>query len=102
MVNKRLIQQAHQMQARLNKVQTEIAVLRTEAIVGGGVVKAVVLGGSKVETLEISKEAVDPNDVGMLQDLVVAAVNEALDKFQKESSARLSAVTGGMNIPGFM
>ncbi len=102
MVSKKLIQQAQLMQARLNKVQAEIALLRTEATAGGGVVKAVVLGGGKVESLTISPEAVDPNDVAMLQDLVMAAVNEAMDTFQKESSARLSAVTGGMSVPGFM
>jgi hypothetical protein len=100
MVSRKLIQQAQQMQARLNKVQEELAQLRTEATAGGGVVKAVVVGGAKLESLTLGREAVDPDDVAMLQDLVVAAVNEAMDKFQKESSARLGAITGGMNIPG--
>ncbi len=100
MINRKLLQQAQQMQARLNKVQDEIAQMRTEATAGGGVVKAVVIGGGRLESLTIGKEAVDPNDVAMLQDLVLAAVNEAFDKAQKEASARMAAVTGGMNIPG--
>jgi DNA-binding YbaB/EbfC family protein len=100
MINRKLLQQAQQMQARLNKVQDEIAQMKTEATAGGGVVKAVVIGGGKLESLTIGKEAVDPNDVAMLQDLVLAAVNEAFDRAQKEASARMAAVTGGMNIPG--
>jgi hypothetical protein len=100
MVNRKLIQQAQQIQARLNKVQDEIAQMRTEATAGGGVVKAVVVGGNRLESLTISPEAVDPNDVAMLQDLVMAAVNEAMDKAQKEASARMNAITGGFNIPG--
>lgn len=100
MINRKLLQQAQQMQARLNKVQDEIAQMRTEATAGGGVVKAVVIGGGRLESLTIGQEAVDPNDVAMLQDLVLAAVNEAFDKAQKEASARMAAVTGGMNIPG--
>jgi DNA-binding YbaB/EbfC family protein len=102
MINRKLLQQAQQMQARLNKVQAEIAQMRVEATAGGGVVKAVVIGGGRLESLTIGKEAVDPNDVAMLQDLVLAAVNEAFDKSQKEASVRMAAVTGGMNIPGLM
>ena len=100
MINRKLIQQAQQMQVRLNKVQEEIAQMRTEATAGGGVAKAVVFGGNRWESLTINKEAVDPSDVGMLQDLVMAAVNEALDMAQKEASAKMAAVTGGLNIPG--
>lgn len=102
MINRKLLQQAQQMQARLNKVQAEIAQLRVEATSGGGVVKAVVTGGGRLESLTIGREAVDPDDVTMLQDLVMAAVNEAFDKSQKEASARMAVVTGGMNIPGLM
>ncbi len=102
MINRKFIQQAQQMQARLNKVQEEVAQLRTEATVGGGAVKAVVVGGGRLESLTISPDAVDPQDVGMLQDLILAAVNEAMDKAHKEASARMAAVTGGMNIPGLM
>jgi hypothetical protein len=81
-------------------VQEEIAQTRTEATSGGGVVRAVVLGGAKLESLTIAKEAVDPNDIAMLQDLVLAAVNEAFDKAQKHASARMAAATGGLNLPG--
>ncbi len=102
MINRKLIQQAQQMQVRLNKVQEEIAQMRTEATAGGGAVKAVVIGGAKLESLNIAKEAVDPNDVGMLQDLIIAATNEAMEKAQKDAAARMASVTGGMNIPGLM
>lgn len=101
-MNKKLILQAQQMQARLGKAQEEIARMRTEATAGGGAVKAVVIGGSRLESLTISPEAVDPADVGMLQDLVLAAVNEAMDRAQKEASEKMSAVTGGMSLPGLI
>ena len=102
MINRKFLQQAQQMQARLNKIQEEIAQTRTEAAAGGGAVRAVVIGGAKLESLTIAKEAVDPNDVPMLQDLILAAINEAMDKAQKDAAARMASVTGGMNIPGLM
>jgi DNA-binding YbaB/EbfC family protein len=102
MMNKNMLKQAQQMQARLAAVQEEIAVARTEASVGGGMVKVSVIGGSKVESIEIDPEVVDPNDVEMLQDLILAAINEAMDTAQKLASDKMSAITGGLNIPGLM
>jgi DNA-binding YbaB/EbfC family protein len=89
-----------QMQARLMKMQEELAEETVEATAGGGVVKAVVTGQQKVVSIEIDPSAVDPEDVEMLQDLVVAAVNEALTKAQEVAAQRLSGLTGGMKIPG--
>jgi hypothetical protein len=89
-----------QMQARLLKMQEELSEEMVEATAGGGVVKAVVTGQQKLVSIEIDPAAVDPEDVEMLQDLVVAAVNEALTKAQEVAAQRLSGLTGGMKIPG--
>lgn len=88
------------MQARLARIQQEIAETRTEATSGGGAVKAVVLGGAKLESITITAEAIQAGDAEMLQDLVVAAVNEAMEKAHSEASKKMAAVTGGLNIPG--
>ena len=101
-MNKNMLRQAQQMQAQMAKIQEELAEARTEATVGGGVVKVTVVGGSKVESIEISPEVVDPEDIEMLQDLVMAAINEAMDTAQAEASKKMSAITGGLNIPGLM
>ena len=95
-----MMQQAQKMQAQMGKIQEELAESRTEASAGGGAVKVVVIGGSKVEEIIIDPEVVDPEDVEMLQDLVLAAVNEAMDTAQAEASEKMSAITGGLNIPG--
>jgi nucleoid-associated protein EbfC len=100
MMNKNLLKQAQQMQARLAKVQDEVAEMRTEASAGGGVVKVVTVGTSSIEAIEINPEVVDAADVELLQDLIMAAVNEALESAQKTAQDKMSAVTGGMNIPG--
>lgn len=97
---KQMMRQAQKMQKQLNEAQEEIAGMTFEASAGGGMVKAVVSGNMSLASLEIDKEAVDPEDVEMLQDMVVAAVNEALRGMNELSEARLSAVTGGMGIPG--
>jgi DNA-binding YbaB/EbfC family protein len=102
MMNKNMLKQAQQMQARLAAVQDEIAVARTEATAGGGVVKVSVIGGAKVEAIEIDPEVVDPDDVEMLQDLILAAINEAMDTAQKIAADKMGEITGGMNIPGLM
>ncbi len=89
-----------QMQNRLMKMQEELAEETVEASAGGGVVKAVVTGQQRVVSIEIDPAAVDPDDVEMLQDLVVVAVNDALTKAQELAAQRLSGLTGGMKIPG--
>jgi len=82
------------------RLQEEASLKTAEVSVGGGAVTAVVNGKNQVLSLSIRKEAVDPEDVEMLQDLVVAAVNEALKKVQSEVAAEMEKITGGMNIPG--
>jgi DNA-binding YbaB/EbfC family protein len=94
---KQLMIQVQQMQAQM---QQRMAELRVEGSAGGGMVKATMNGSKELLGVVIDKEAVDPNDVEMLQDLVVAAVNEASRKVDEEMQGQLGAMTGGMNIPG--
>lgn len=100
MMNRNMLQQAQQMQKRLAQVQDEIANSVTEASAGGGAVTATVTGGSKLTDIKIDPEVVDPEDVEMLQDLVMAAVNEAMESAQEEAAKKMGAITGGLNIPG--
>jgi nucleoid-associated protein EbfC len=95
-----IMKQAQQMQQKMARLQEEASQKTAEVSVGGGAVTAVVNGKNQVMSLAIRKEAVDPEDVEMLQDLVVAAVNEALKKVQSEVAAEMEKITGGMNIPG--
>ena len=97
MMNQNLMQQ---MQKRLMKMQEELANETVEATAGGGVVKAVVTGQQRLVSVEIDPDAVDPEDVEMLQDMIVVAVNDALTKAQELAAERLSSLTGGMRIPG--
>ena len=90
------------MQARMLKIQEELENETVEASAGGGMVKAVVTGKMKLKSLAISPEVVNPSDVDMLQDLVTAAVNEAMDKAQEMAAKKMSVLTGGMKIPGLM
>ncbi len=97
-----MLKQAQQLQKNMLKMQEELKSQTVEATAGGGVVKAVVSGKMKLESLTIDPEAVSPDDVEMLQDLVLAAVNEGIDKAQEMVSSRMNSLTGGMNIPGLM
>ena len=90
------------MQMELARAQEEIKDMSFEATAGGGMVKAVALGDMSIKSITIDPEAVDPEDVDMLQDMVCAAVNEALRGVGEMSSQRLNAATGGMSIPGLM
>ncbi len=99
---KQMMRQAQKMQKELNKAQEEIATMSFEATAGGGMVKAVASGDMNITALTIDPDAVDPEDVEMLQDMVIAAVNEALRGVSEMSNQRMNAVTGGMNLPGFM
>jgi nucleoid-associated protein EbfC len=97
-----MMRQAQKMQKELAKAQEEIATMTCEGSAGGGMVKAVVTGDMKVSSITIDPDAVDPEDVEMLQDMVCAAVNEALREVSEISNKRMNAATGGMNIPGLM
>ncbi len=99
-MNKNMLRQAQQLQARLAKAQEELESAVVEATVGGGAVKVVITGRLKIQSIEIAPEVVNSEDVEMLQDLVMAATNEAVDKAQKMAESSLSAITGGMKIPG--
>jgi nucleoid-associated protein EbfC len=95
---KQLMKQAQQMQEQM---QRQMASIRVEGTAGGGMVKAEMSGNKELLSVTIDKEAVDPEDVEMLQDLIKAAVNEAARKVDEEMQSSLGSMTGGMNIPGF-
>ena len=95
-----IMKQAQQMQQKMNRMQAELAEQEVEASAGGGMVTAVVNGKQQLLSLKIEKGAVDPEDVEMLQDLVLAAVNEALKKSQDMVQEEMGKITGGFNIPG--
>lgn len=97
-----MMKQAQKMQAELAKAQDEIKDMEYEATAGGGMVKVVATGDMAIKSIVIDPEAVDPEDVDLLQDMVLAAVNEALRGMSDVSAQRLNSVTGGMNIPGLM
>jgi DNA-binding YbaB/EbfC family protein len=98
---KQMMRQAQKMQAQLAKAQDEIKDMTYEASAGGGMVKVVANGDMSIQSITIDPQAVDAEDVDMLQDMVLAAVNEALRGMSEISATRLNSVTGGMNIPGF-
>ena len=95
-----MMKQAQQLQRRMTELQEELESATVEATSGGGVVTVVVSGKMIVESIRIDREVVSPEEVEMLQDLVLAAVNEGLNKAQEMAQSRLSAITGGMKIPG--
>jgi DNA-binding YbaB/EbfC family protein len=96
------MKQAQKMQAEMAKVQEELKEERIEASTGGGMVKVVMTGDLAIESVTIDPAAVDPDDVAMLQDMVTAAVNEALRMAQDLSNQKMSQVTGGLGLPGMM
>jgi hypothetical protein len=95
-----IMKQAQVMQKRMAQLQEELEERRIEASAGGGMVTAVVSGKQQLISLTIDPKAVDPEDVEMLQDLVLAAVSEALKQSQQVAKDEMGKVTGGMNIPG--
>ncbi|MEA2387317.1 MAG: nucleoid-associated protein EbfC [Thermoleophilaceae bacterium] len=95
-----MMKQVQQMQAEMAKAQQELESEVVEASAGGGMVTVKVTGGLEVKEIRIDPEAIDPEDADMLQDLVLAAVNEALRSAQELAASRLGAVTGGLGGPG--
>ena len=91
---------AQQMQQEMLRVQGELEAATVDGSAGGGVVKATVTGKQEVVSITIDQSAVDPSDVEMLQDLIVAAVNDALRASRELAEQKMSAVTGGLRIPG--
>ena len=98
----KMMKQAQQLQNKMTKLQEEMADKTVEATAGGGMVKVVANGKQEIVSVHIEKEVVDPDDVEMLQDLIVAAVNDALSRSQAMVSEEMNKLTGGMNIPGLM
>ena len=95
-----LMQQAKKMQEDMQKAQEELENTEVEASVGSGIVTMVMNGKKQLKSVKIKPEAVDPEDVEMLSDIVIGAVNEALRNAAKEKEDALSAISGGLSIPG--
>ncbi len=98
----KMMKQVQKMQQDMMKLQEELAERKVESTAGGGVVKVIANGKNEVISIEIKPEAVDPEDVEMLQDLITAAVNEALRKAQEMVSQEMGKLTGGLKIPGLL
>ena len=99
-MNRFNIRQAKEMQAKLARAQEELASLTVEASSGGGAVKVILSGDQKVQSVKISPEVIEAQDVELLEDLMVTAVNDALERSQQAAQQYLSSLTGGFNIPG--
>jgi DNA-binding YbaB/EbfC family protein len=95
-----MMKQAQQLQSKMMKLQEELAEKTVESSSGGGMVKVTANGRQQILSIQIEKEVVAPDDVEMLQDLILAAVNDALAKAQEMVSSEMSKLTGGLNIPG--
>ncbi|MDJ0831041.1 MAG: YbaB/EbfC family nucleoid-associated protein [Desulfobacterales bacterium] len=95
-----MMKQAQKLQSKMLKMQEELAEKTVEAAAGGGMVKVVANGRQQVLSIQIEPEVVDPEDVEMLQDLVLAAVNDALARSQEMMASEMGKLTGGVNIPG--
>lgn len=96
----KMMKQVQKMQKQMKKLQQELEEKTVEATAGGGAVKAVANGKKELVELQIDPDAVDPDDVEMLQDLVMAAVNEAIRKAEEMVQSELVKITGGLNLPG--
>ncbi|MEE8149378.1 MAG: YbaB/EbfC family nucleoid-associated protein [candidate division Zixibacteria bacterium] len=95
-----MLKQMQQLQTKMQKVQTELESTQIEGSSGGGMVKVVANGKNEIVSVAIDPEVVDKDDVEMLQDLIIAAVNQAREKVQEMQSEKMSALTGGLNLPG--
>ena len=98
----KMMKQAQQLQAKMLKLQEEMASKTVETTSGGGMIKVVANGKQQLVSIQIEKEVVDPDDVEMLEDLVLAAVNDALIKSNEMVAQEMGKLTGGLNIPGLM
>jgi hypothetical protein len=95
-----IMKQAKKLQERMTSLQNELALRTVEASAGGGMVSVLVNGKHELVSLKIEKEVINPEDVDMLQDLIMAAVNEGMRKAQEMAAAEMAKLTGGINIPG--
>ncbi|MEZ0576382.1 YbaB/EbfC family nucleoid-associated protein [Halodesulfovibrio aestuarii] len=95
-----MLRQAQMLQKKMTKLQDELAEREVSGTAGGGMITVVCTGKQEIRSIVIDKNAVDPEDVEMLQDLVLAATNDALRKSKEMAENEMGALTGGMNIPG--
>jgi DNA-binding YbaB/EbfC family protein len=97
-----MMKQAQKLQSKMLKIQEELAEKTVEGTAGGGMIKVVANGRQQVVSIVMEKEVVDPEDIDMLQDMILAAVNDALTKAQEMVASEMGKVTGGFNLPGLM
>jgi hypothetical protein len=97
-----MLRQAQQLQQRMARLQEELAGRTVESSVGGGMVKVVANGRQELVSVTIEREVVNPEDVEMLQDLILSAVNDALKKSQEMASEEMAKLTGGLKLPGLL
>jgi nucleoid-associated protein EbfC len=97
-----MMKQAQKLQSKMLQMQEELASKTVETSAGGGMITVVANGAQQIISIKIEREVVDPDDVDMLQDLILAAVNDALSKSQEMVSSEMGKLTGGMKIPGLM
>ena len=95
-----LAKQIQQMQEDMVKAQEQLAEETVDVTAGGGMVKITITGHQRVQSIELKPEIIDPEDVEMLQDLLLAAINQAIEQSQAMAAERLEGLTGGMNLPG--
>lgn len=95
-----MLKQAQKMQKEMQKAQEELATKEVEASVGGGAVVVRATGGKSIVSIKINPEVVDPEDVEMMEDLILTAVNQALDSAEEMMSSSMNKITGSMGIPG--
>ena len=100
MMDKKMIKQAQELQSKLMKAQDELGNATVEATSGGGAVTVSVTGQQEIKSIKISPEVVDPEDVEILEDMILAALNEAMEKAKDLAAKRLGSLTGGLKIPG--
>ena len=101
-MSKFMMKQAQKLQAQLARAQEELSNLTVEASSGGGAVTVVMNGQQQIQSVKISPEVVNPEDVEMLEDMVLTAISEAIAKSQEAAAKQLGGLTGGMKIPGMM
>ncbi len=97
-----MMKQARKLQEKMASLQKDLETMTVETTAGGGMVTVVVNGKFELQSLKIDKEVVNPDDIDMLQDLIVAAVNEGIRKAQEMASSEMAKLTGGLKIPGLM
>ena len=99
-MNRNMLRQAQELQAKLAKAQQELSNMTTEVSSGGGAIKMVIDGHQKIHSVSISPEVINAEEAELLEDMVMVAVNEAINKSQELAASHLSSLTGGLKIPG--